>query len=188
MTRLNASNENGIFVSAANLNWFGRNMEWDNPHIAGYIELQPGVDPAALRGPITQLVRSNANLAVAANLKVVPRRLSAWYLDSDGGAVRKMVSILAIIAVFILGMAVINFVNLAISRDRRWGSSPVDPTALAGWVCDTDRAHGLAVFDRNGRVGNADRSVDRRANSVGGDEQSYSKSQGELIGCGQFWR
>jgi len=116
VTRLSAGNENGIFISAANLGWFGRNMEWGNPHIAGYIELQPGVGAAALQGPIRQLVRANASPAVAANLRVVPVKLSTYYLTSDNGAVQKMVTILSFIALFILGMAVINFVNLAVSR------------------------------------------------------------------------
>ncbi|HEY4108545.1 ABC transporter permease [Puia sp.] len=116
VTRLNAANDNGIFISTANLPWFGRNMEWSNPHIAGYIELQPGVGVAALKGPIEQLVRANASPTIAANLRVVPQLLSTYYRRSDGGAVQKMVTILMFIAVFILGMAVINFVNLAISR------------------------------------------------------------------------
>lgn len=116
VTRLSAANENGIFISAANLGWFGRNMEWRNPNIAGYIELQPGVDAAALQGPIAQLVEANASPAMAANLRVVPMKLSTFYLTSDNGAVQKMVTMVAFIAVFILGMAVINFVNLAISR------------------------------------------------------------------------
>lgn len=116
VTRLSSSNENGIFISSVNVAWFGRNMDWGNPHIAGYIELQPGVDAAALRGPVEQLVRANASPAVAANLRVIPQQLGTYYRQSNGGAVQKMVTILALIAVFILGMAVINFVNLAISR------------------------------------------------------------------------
>ncbi|HXB08968.1 MAG TPA: ABC transporter permease, partial [Puia sp.] len=116
VTRLSASNENGVFISAANLAWFGRNMEWGNPHIAGYIELQPGIDAAALRGPIERLVRANAGPVVAANLRVTPLLLSTYYRTSEGGAVQKLVTILLLIAVFILGMALVNFVNLAISR------------------------------------------------------------------------
>lgn len=116
VTRLSASNENGIFVGLPALAWFGRNMDWSNPHIAGYIELQPGVRPEALQEPIEHLIKGNADPIVAANLRAVLQRLPAYYLSSDGGAVQKMLYTLSFIAVFILGMAVINFINLSVSR------------------------------------------------------------------------
>ncbi len=36
---------NNFFVPASNLSFFGRNMDWQNNHIAGYIELQKGITP-----------------------------------------------------------------------------------------------------------------------------------------------
>jgi putative ABC transport system permease protein len=116
VTRLSASNENTIFVPTLNLAWFGRNMDWSRGNIASYVELQPGVSPAALKGPIEHLIRSNADPRIAANLRVVPELLTSYYLGADGGAVQKMIYTLSFIAVFILGMAVINFINLSVSR------------------------------------------------------------------------
>jgi putative ABC transport system permease protein len=116
ITRLSASNENTIFVSTSMLSWFGRNMEWSRRNIASYVELQPGVSPAALKRPIEHLIRVNADPGIAANLRVVPELLSSYYLGADGGTVQKMIYTLSFIAVFILGMAMINFINLSVSH------------------------------------------------------------------------
>lgn len=105
-----------IFIPTANLSFFGRNMDWTNVSICSYVELQKGVSPEALKGPITQLIRTNANPNIGANLQVVMVPLSSYYLDGNGGAVRKMFYTLSLIAIFILLMAVINFVNLSVSR------------------------------------------------------------------------
>jgi putative ABC transport system permease protein len=114
VTRL--TTDNTIFVSAANLEWFGRNMNWSNDHIANYIELQPGVSPEELDQPLRHLIRMNAQPVFAANLRVRAEPLTSYYLQADGGAVQKMIYTLSFIAVFILGMAMINFINLSVSR------------------------------------------------------------------------
>jgi putative ABC transport system permease protein len=110
------TSENTIFVPLANLAWFGRNMDWSNGHIANYVELQPGVSPGALKAPIEYLIRQHADPVIAANLHVQPQPLPAYYLHADGGMVEKMIYTLSFIAVFILGMAMINFINLSVSR------------------------------------------------------------------------
>jgi ABC-type antimicrobial peptide transport system permease subunit len=110
------TSENTIFVPVTNLDYFGRNMGWSNGHIANYVTLQPGVPPDALKVPIEHLIRQNADPAISANLRVVPVALPAYYLHANGGSVGKMIYTLSFIAVFILGMAMINFVNLSVSR------------------------------------------------------------------------
>ena len=109
-------NANSIFVSTANLAYFGRNMDWANGHIANYVELQPGVTPDALAGPIAHLIKQNTDPLTAANLRVSVQPLTSYYLTANGGVILKMVYTLSFIAVFILGMAMINFVNLSVSR------------------------------------------------------------------------
>src|SRR6185295_9869085 len=47
---------NGLFVSVANLNFFGRNMDWNNASIAGYVELRKGVTAKDIEKPITYLL------------------------------------------------------------------------------------------------------------------------------------
>jgi putative ABC transport system permease protein len=113
VTWLNEANNNRIFVPSANLAWFGRNMGWGNPYVVNYIELQKGVNPEALKEPIAHLVKINAGPIVAANMSVSVVPLQSFYLQ---GAVQKMLYTLFFIAFFILLMAIINFVNLSVSR------------------------------------------------------------------------
>jgi ABC-type antimicrobial peptide transport system permease subunit len=103
--------ENFIFIPDISLSFFNRDMDWQNIYIVSYIELQPGVRPEQLAEPINQLIKVN-NLQVATLLQVKPRPLTSYYLN---GA-QQMITTLFYIAIFILIMAVINFVNLAIGR------------------------------------------------------------------------
>lgn len=118
VTRLIDAFPNHIFVPSANLAFFNRNMDWPNNSIASYIELQKGVAPGALAGPIDHLIKLNANAAVYANLKVMLTPLTSYYLEGMGGTVQKMLYTLSFIAVFILLMAVINFVNLSVAQSN----------------------------------------------------------------------
>jgi putative ABC transport system permease protein len=108
--------DNSIFVSAANLDWFGRTMNWNNDHIAGYIELQPGASLQSIDTALHHLVQTNADPIFAANLTAHAEPLTRYYLDANGATVRRMIYTLSFIAVFILGMAMINFINLSVSR------------------------------------------------------------------------
>ncbi|GGA82683.1 ABC transporter permease [Puia dinghuensis] len=116
VTQLVSTFENGIFVPASNLGYFGRNMDWANVSIANYVELQPEVHPESLQGPIERLVRMNCSPQIAANLHVRVEPLTSFYLSAFGGSVQKMLYTLSFIAVFILSMAIINFINLSVSR------------------------------------------------------------------------
>jgi len=116
VTRLTDANENHFFVSASNLNYFNRNMTWQNISIVNFVELQKGVSPEVLAGPIEHLVKANANPGIAANLKVEVTSLADYYFNSEGGTVKKMIYTLSYIALFILLMALINFINLSVRQ------------------------------------------------------------------------
>lgn len=116
VTDLTESNPNKLFVSENNLSFFGRNMDWHNPHIAGYIELQKGVTPSQLIKPMEQLIKENAPPQFNADLKPSLVLLKDYYLGSNNGLVTKMLYALSVIAFFILIMAVINFINISISK------------------------------------------------------------------------
>ena len=107
---------NKFFVSASNLSFFGRNMAWPNPHIASYVELKKGVTPAELEKPMTQLLKENAPPQFVADLKPYLVALHQNYLSANNGLVKKMLYALSAIALFILVMAVINFINMSVSR------------------------------------------------------------------------
>lgn len=116
VTDLSVGNDNRVFLPLTAIAWFGRAMDWSVNNRVNFIELQPGVRPGALDGPIRQLIRTNTPPAVAANLHVIVQSLPDYYLTSDGAAVQKMLYTLSFIALFIMGMALVNFVNLSVSR------------------------------------------------------------------------
>jgi putative ABC transport system permease protein len=118
VTEFNDNNHIGIFVPSSNLSFFGRNMDWTNPGIVSYVELQKGVRPEALEGPMKHLLQVNTPANIRDNLRVEPVLLTDYYLESDGGTVRKMIYTLSFVALFILGMAIINFINLSVSRSH----------------------------------------------------------------------
>ncbi len=107
---------NDLYVSDANLNFFGRNMNWTNSYIASYIELQKGVIPKDLEKPIAHLVQQNAPPEIAADMSPYMVSLKDYYLDANNGLVKKMLYALSAIALFILVMAIINFINMSVSR------------------------------------------------------------------------
>lgn len=117
VTRINAQNENGIFLPSAALPFFGREMDnWTSPFIVGMVELREGVTAADIAGPIANLLKQHTSPDVAANLRIEPMPLTDYYLNSGNGLVKRMLYTLSGIALFILLMAIVNFVNLSVSR------------------------------------------------------------------------
>lgn len=116
ITRITDDNDNQVYISEKNLAFFGRNMNWNNPYIVSYVELQPGVSPASLNKPIQELMRQQALPQIAANMTPFLVPLKDYYLQANNAIIKKMLYALSAIALFILLMAVINFINLSISR------------------------------------------------------------------------
>lgn len=117
ITNLNASNNTGFFFTANAAKYFKRNLDgWDNTNIVNYIELQKGVTPKDLEQPIKELTQKNAPEQISKNLTTQVVALHDYNLIAGGGLVKKMIYTLGCIALFILLMAVINFVNICIGR------------------------------------------------------------------------
>jgi putative ABC transport system permease protein len=116
VTNLVDSYSGAFFVSTANLPFFGRNMTWQNPFIANFIELQKGVSPKDLEQPINHLIKENASSQIVADLNPEVVLLKDFYLSANNGLIKKMLYALSAIALFILIMAVINFINMSVSR------------------------------------------------------------------------
>ena len=109
--------KNDIFMPMQSVDYFvgkDADKDWNNVCMASYIQLKPGVKPAQLEGPIRQLVATNCNQQLKDNMSIQLVGLDSFYLDSNNGLVRKMIYILAIIASFVLLMAVINYVNISV--------------------------------------------------------------------------
>ncbi len=105
-----------FYVSSDNLNFFGRNMSWQNAFIVSYIELKKGVSPKDIEHPIDHLIKQNAPAQMAADLKPELVPLSDLYLSANNNLVEKTMYALSAIALFILIMAIINFINMSVSR------------------------------------------------------------------------
>lgn len=117
VTHLNANNRNTVFLPMSSLAFFNRDIEsWNNPYVVSFLELQPGVKTADVDKAIQQLLKQNTPPQVADNIHPQMIQLQTLYLDKDKGLVRKMLYTLSAIAFFILLMAVINFVNMSVSR------------------------------------------------------------------------
>ncbi len=117
VTFLNDDNNNGIFLPMSNASYFGRSTEsWFNVYIVSFIELQKGVSPVDLIKPMEDLIRKNTLNQISTNVHPYLVSLKDYHLDGQGGSVRKMIYNLSVIVLFILGMAIVNFVNISISK------------------------------------------------------------------------
>jgi putative ABC transport system permease protein len=106
-----------LFVPFEGNRFFGNQSyteDWNNIYIPALIELQPGVAPKDLARPMAALLSSNlpANLKGLLEPELVP--IKDYYLKDNKAAVQKMITVLTLVAVFILLMAVINFINISI--------------------------------------------------------------------------
>ena len=87
---------------------------WNTFYTVSFVKLQPGIQPHRLDAPIKKLLAQNAPEAISKNMLVHLKPLDTYYLNSNGGTVSKTLSILTWVALGILLLAVINFVNIMI--------------------------------------------------------------------------
>ncbi len=117
VTKINDNNINGIFLSPGAVNFFNRQIDsWNNASIVSYIELQKGISPKQLKEPIQYLLQHNSPAAISSQIHVELISLNDYYLRANNNLVEKMLYTLSCIAAFILLMAIINFVNISISK------------------------------------------------------------------------
>ncbi|MFD0748872.1 ABC transporter permease [Mucilaginibacter calamicampi] len=118
VTSIIERSNSAFFLPAEAAKFLGRDLDaWPNTVVAGLVELKQGVKPADLEGPMKTLVKANAPERIADNLTPYLTNLQAFY--SKDPAVKKSLFTLSCIAVFILLMAIINFINICISRSSQ---------------------------------------------------------------------
>lgn len=116
VTFLTDNNDNQFYIPVSNISFFGRNMEaWINQYIVSYIELKPGVHPSDLEKPMAKLIKENAQPQVSENIQAYLLPLNEYYLKANNGLIKKLLYTLSFVALFILVMAIVNFVNITIS-------------------------------------------------------------------------
>ena len=116
ITHLNSENHNTVFIPTNTFGYFGRAdfEDWTNIWVPSYIELREGITAKDLEIPIKQLIEQNAPDGIKQNLAVRPIALTDYYLQKDNGLVKRMLYTLSFVGLFILLMAVINFINISI--------------------------------------------------------------------------
>ena len=107
-----------VFLSESNMQFFNRGdlENWNNRYIVNFVELQEGVQKEDLAKPIAQLLATNAPDNIRGNLEVYLTPLTTYYREANDGLVGKSITALVIIAVFILLMSIVNFVNISIGN------------------------------------------------------------------------
>ncbi len=116
VSHLNATNLNTFFIPVNTFSFFGR-MDfdlWTNIYVPSYIELQQGAGMAGLNKAIEKLIQNNAPDGIKENIKVDAILLTDYYLQQGNGIIKQMLYILSFVGLFILLMAVVNFINITI--------------------------------------------------------------------------
>jgi putative ABC transport system permease protein len=117
VTFLNRDNDNQIIIPENTLSYFGRNINsWQNMYVVGYLELQDGVSPKRVELLMKNLIGANADPSLAVQVRPYLVKLTDYHINKDNASIKKMLYTLAFIAIFILAMAVINFINLSVSK------------------------------------------------------------------------
>jgi len=121
VTQLNAANHNSLFIPTNTYTYFGRAdfESWSNIYVPSYIELKAGVAAKDLAGPINSLIQKNAPADIKQNLTIRAVALTDYYLDTNNALVKRMLYTLSLIGLFILLMAIVNFINIAIGSSGK---------------------------------------------------------------------
>ncbi len=110
--------DNGFFFNVESGKFFKRDFtNWMNLNLVGYLELKPGVNPKTVNRAMEQIVaRYEPDKNIKKQLTPYVVKLTDYNLEANNGLIKKMVYTLSCIALFILLMAVVNFVNICIGR------------------------------------------------------------------------
>ncbi|HEX5153731.1 MAG TPA: ABC transporter permease [Parafilimonas sp.] len=109
---------NSIFLPLSALKTFyGQDdaQDWEN-YRTSYIRLNKNVTPKDILKPIQLVLKLNTSADVQRNLQINFLSLSDYYLDAGNGTIRKMIYALSFIALLILLMAIVNFINISIGN------------------------------------------------------------------------
>jgi putative ABC transport system permease protein len=87
---------------------------WQSIYEIGMLELKPGVTPATMEQPFKQLLAKYGDETAKANLTVKLAPVRDYYLKDNNNAVQRVIVTLSLVALFIISMAVINFININI--------------------------------------------------------------------------
>ena len=115
---VNIKNKLPVLISFSSASFFGRNgfQFWNNPYIGSYVELKKGAKKEEVEKAMTQLIATNAPKQISQNLHAYLKPIRMAYLETSNSLVKKTILTLSLVALFILLMAVVNFVNISIGN------------------------------------------------------------------------
>ncbi|BAO76517.1 ABC transporter permease [Winogradskyella sp. PG-2] len=118
ITKLTKQADNGFFIAKNSATYFDRaNLEaWNLPIFLAFLELQPNIFAHQLEEPLNRLIQQHTPETFRNNLKVVPVKLTNYYLNKNNASLKQMLLTLSLVGLFIIIMAMINFINIAISH------------------------------------------------------------------------
>ena len=108
---------NSVFLSVSGVKHFYKGddfLKWQ-AYSNSYIELRESVNPGDLVQPVNRLINSRVPAESREGLQISLKPLSGYHLDANNGIVRKIIYTLSLTALFILLMAIVNFVNMSIA-------------------------------------------------------------------------
>jgi len=113
-----ADSGSDFFFDGEAAKFFKRSLSgWDNTNNVDYLELQQGANPNVVNKAMLSLVKKfETDDVIRTSLTPYLVKLEEYNLIANGGLVKKMISALSFVALFILLMAIINFVNICIGR------------------------------------------------------------------------
>lgn len=106
-----------VFLPFTGNQYFGNgdfSTFWDHMDVIGFVELQPGKTIADLQRPIDEILKKNSPDYIWKNLTAVAIPVSDYHLKDNNRALSKLIMVISMIAVFVLVMVVINFINITI--------------------------------------------------------------------------
>lgn len=107
-----------FFLPIASERYFGRELDsWENPYIVGFVELEKNISLDQINAAIKALVGKHTDQVFSDNYSPDLKPLKTYYLESNYGAIQKMIDILLYISGFILLMAIINFINFNLGQN-----------------------------------------------------------------------
>ena len=105
-----------IFIPMGSLKGRQNAENWNNPYMVSYLELKNNVRKEDLEKPIARLLATHTAGNIKDNLSVYATPLSEFYLNQSNGLARKMIFTLTGVSLFILLMAIVNFINISIGN------------------------------------------------------------------------
>lgn len=91
-------------------------ISWESRYIMQYVKVAPGTDVEALQRKLDGFIEAHAPEAFHGNLSLRLNPLRTLYLADNDGQGWRMIGILSTVALLILLIACINFVNLSTAR------------------------------------------------------------------------